>query len=640
MTASGITTTRLGLFGFFAILLLAWFCYLPALSGDFQLDDRSNLAGLASVEDAATATDFVFSGTAGPTGRPLALFTFVLQADQWEQGAEAFLRVNVLIHVLNAVLLAACLYLLTLAQGASRDRSVLIATLAAGCWVLMPLLATSSMLVVQRMLTLSATFTLIGLLGYLLARRHVEANPRPALIWMGVSLVLGTVLGMLSKETGILLPVYVLAIEATLLSAPKSISRRQWRILQGLFLGVPAAVILGYLAAKSAYPEWVIAWRGFSGWERLLTEAQLLWVYLKKALVGLPSTLGVYQPTPAVARGLLETPVFLSILTWVLVAGAAIRFRHRWPLFSFAVAWYIGGHLLESTVLSLELYFEHRNYLPIVGPVYAVFAALVLGSRRSRRVTIALAPLYLLLSAALLYQFASIMGQPSASSRYWANRYPDSVRAVTMMATYQLEEEGPLQTLTTLDQFVLRHPQHSYLRIQELNLRCLAMPDADHGEVVEQLRRDLPRAEFTRTAGTMLSQLFDTVSARDCNGVDTQTLLDIADSLLANPGYALVPDHVQFHYRLLAGIARQQGRIQEAITYLETAMAVQKSSELNMMMVTALGDAGEYDRARSFIDDAMAEAPLNPLRAFAWRRDLENLREYINELERYSELQE
>jgi tetratricopeptide (TPR) repeat protein len=166
------------------------------------------------------------------------------------------------------------------------------------------------------------------------------------------------------------------------------------------------------------------------------------------------------------------------------------------------------------------------------------------------------------------------------------------------------------------------------------------MPGAEHGVVVEELHRGLPTAEFTLTAGTMLSQLFDTVSAGTCNGIDTQTLVGIADRMLANPRYAAVPGYLQFHYRLLAGIARREDRLEEAIAHLEQAIAVQRSSELNMMMVTALGDSGEYDKARNYIEDAMRAAPRNPIRSLQWSRDLENLREYIDELERYSKLQE
>lgn len=639
MTGTGIPTTRLSLIGFIGILVIAWLCYRPALNGDFQLDDRSNLSGLAAIDDRQTAIDFIIAGEAGPTGRPLALATFALQADEWNQGARSFIAVNIAIHLLNAAILAAFLFQLSLLIGARRDQAAQIALLASGAWVLMPLVASSTLLVIQRMTTFSATFVLLGLFGYTMARGRVDEAPKQSLIWMGLSLVLGTLFGVLSKESGALLPAYVLAIEATLLQAPKSIPLRRWRVLQGIFLGVPVLAILGYLAMYSSYPEAAIAKRGFNGWERLLTESQLLWVYLKKALIGLPSELGVYQTPPHVARSLFEPATMLSVLAWIALMTVAVIYRHRWPLLSFAVAWFIAGHVLESTTLQLELYFEHRNYLPIVGPVFAAVAALVLALRQ-RWLSAAIVSLYLGVNALLLFQVASMSGNPSASSRYWAHEYPDSVRAVMTMATYQLAEEGPLQALKTIDEFVLRQPQHSYLRIQELNLRCLAMPAADHGLVLEQLHRDLPAAEFTLTTGRMLSQLFDTVVARQCNGIDVQTVLDIADSVYANPRYAAVTGYRQFHYRLLASVARQQGRQQDSIGYVQQAIAVQRSAELNMMMVTALGSAGEYEKAREYIGEALTRAPSNPIRAYRWRRDLHDLREYIDALERYSTLEE
>ncbi len=636
MTRDWFTPTRLSLFGFAIVLLLAWFCYRPALSGDFQLDDRANLSGLQHIEDASTLADFVLAGASGPSGRPLALLTFALQADAWDAGARPFLVANILIHLLNALLLASCLYCLTRAQDVDRDRSAMVAVLAAGIWVLMPLLATSSLAVIQRMTTLSATFVLLGLLGYLLARRRIEQAPSSALPWMSASLVIGTGLGLLAKETALLLPAYVLVLEVTVLRRPQALASRYWRGWQAVFLGLPCALVLAYLALRANYPEWTVARHGFTAWERLLSELPVLWLYLKKAFVGLPATLGIYQAPPGICRSLLEPVVLLSAVAWIAAFGAAVAYRRRWPLFALAVLWFLTGHILESTVLSLELYFEHRNYLPIVGPVYAVAFTAVLGRGLARRVALAITPLWLLGNAGFLYYFASLSGDPSASSRYWAMQYPDSVRAVTTMATYQLAEEGPVRALQTLDRFAGQQPRYGYLRIQELNLRCRIMPDADHRVVLQQLERLLPGVNFTFTAGRMLSQLFDSVVATNCRGVDPGTVAALAESLRGNPRYAQHPAYNQFHHKLLAGIARHSGDLEQTISELERAIGYGASSELNMLMVATLGSAGDFDAARTFIDAARSAAPLNPVRSIAWRRDLDILRDYIDELERYS----
>ena len=172
MTGARIPTTRLSLIGFTAILMIAWFCYRPALSGAFQLDDAANLAGLAYVEDTQTLLDFVLAGSNGPLGRPLAMLSFGLQAGDFESGPRAFMRTNVLIHIVNAALLLWFCYRLALARTVERNRAMLIGASAASLWVLLPLLATASLLVVQRMTTLSALFVLAGLGAYLVVLRH------------------------------------------------------------------------------------------------------------------------------------------------------------------------------------------------------------------------------------------------------------------------------------------------------------------------------------------------------------------------------------------------------------------------------------------------------------------------------------
>jgi hypothetical protein len=208
------------------------------------------------------------------------------------------------------------------------------------------------------------------------------------------------------------------------------------------------------------------------------------------------------------------------------------------------------------------------------------------------------------------------------------------------MAGYQLSEEGPLRALSTIENLVARAPQHGYLQTQVLNMRCLFLPDGDHGSVITAAREAFPNVDFTYTAGTMLSELFSTAIAGRCSAVDVSTVEELAQALYSNPKYAAVPGYEQFHFKLMAGIARQKGRTDLTLVNLEKAIAAQPSSELNMMMVTTLGGTGEFDRARGYIDTALAQAPLNPMWAWLWRSDLENLREYIDELERYSEEQQ
>ena len=399
-------TKRLPLLALAAALILAGIGYSASLGSNFQLDDQTNLGSLESVSDRTSTIDFVLGGTAGPLGRPLSLLTFALQADQWSQGPDAFLRVNIAIHLLNALLLAFFVRQLFIIRGDGQRPAALIGCAAASIWVTLPLIATATMLVVQRMTTLSAFFMLAGLVTYVAARALVVRAPRKGLLLMAISLTAASILAVLAKESGVLLPLFVLVMESTLLRRPESVSRTTWRNWTVVFLWLPALIVFAYLVSRYNYPDYMIQYRGFDAAERLLTQAQLLWVYLSKALLGLSGRLGIYQGDIEVVRSLWSPATLLAVTSWFVLAFGAVFWRRRFPLFALGVLWYLVGHLLESTVVPLELYFEHRNYLPIAGPIIALTALLILHSDQVRTVALRVIPLVVLVNAALLYSFA------------------------------------------------------------------------------------------------------------------------------------------------------------------------------------------------------------------------------------------
>ncbi len=69
---------------------------------------------------------------------------------------------------------------------------------------------------------------------------------------------------------------------------------------------------------------------------------------------------------------LWQPEAFFAALSISVALAAAVIYRSRVSVVSFGVLWYFGGHLIESTTVPLELYFEHRNYLPIMGPIFSL----------------------------------------------------------------------------------------------------------------------------------------------------------------------------------------------------------------------------------------------------------------------------
>lgn len=614
------------------LLLAGWFAYTPAISGGFFYDDRLHLADLETAQNSASASQYILSGSAGPLGRPLALASFVLQGDTVDSGAEPFLRVNVLLHLFNALVLGCFLAKLALAAGLERNRALFAALSATAIWLFMPLLASSTLIVIQRMTTLSATFVLLTLTGYLFARDRLEYRPRRALVEMSLWLSGGTLLAVLSKENGALLPTFILVLEATVLSRPRAVSGRVWRAWSVVFLFVPTAAILAYLASRVPYAEAMVLRRDFNAGERLLTEATILWQYLKLAFIPQAGAYGPFHDGYPIARSLGVTTL-LSLVSWLAIATAAFMRRRRYPLLSFAALWFLGGHLIESTVLPLELYFEHRNYLPIIGPVFALCAfAASLPTSKIRYAYVGVS-VYAVLQLTVLVSLTSLWGQPATAAHYWKERFPESIRANTTAATSTLMEGWPKRAIAELRQFGKDRPDAAYVRIQELNLSCIFLPEEDHGAVADAADAQLRSVDFTYTAGSMLSQLITTLSDTECRGVDYDTVRRLAGTLHSNPRYQNDPLYNQIHHQLLARMARLEGDLREAVRHIERAIEYYPMAGLNMMMITTLVEDGRFDAARTHIQDARRVAPWQPMKRQVWLSQLDNLENLVVEVE-------
>ena len=77
--------------------------------------------------------------------------------------------------------------------------------------------------------------------------------------------------------------------------------------------------------------------------------------------------MSLFHDDVVISQSLFE-PISTSLATLVLLGLAVIALyslRRQW-LVGFAIAWYLVGHSMESTLVGLELVFEHRNYIPSI----------------------------------------------------------------------------------------------------------------------------------------------------------------------------------------------------------------------------------------------------------------------------------
>ena len=615
------------------VLIVAWILYAPGLSGDFLLDDVPNLGDLRNVSDSSSMVQYSFSGDAGPTGRPLSLASFALQAGDWGGPARPFLVVNLLIHLLNGVLAWGFFLQLARALGVQRREAGLVALSAVSLWLFMPLLASSTLMVIQRMTTLAAFWMLLGLNAYLAVRSRLDTSPRNALAGMTAAIGAATLFAVLSKENGGLLPALVLVMEATLLRPPPALSERTWRAWSTVVLGLPTAAIVAFLLSRLPYAPATVAKWDFTAWERLLTQARVLWDYVGAAALPRVPAFGPFHDDYAVARSLLQPATLLAVTAWLALTGGAILLRRRFPLAAFCVLWFLAAHMVESTTLPLFLYFEHRNYVPMLGPVFALSAALFAIRGRLRRPARFLLPALAMLNGVILFGVTSTWGQPAVAAHAWSAASPDSAGAMSFFVQQQIRSGDARGAIASLRDFAAAHPDHAYLELPALTLSCRIQAGGDYGALVLKLKPRLRAMRYGQFVASQLDQFYAAARAGACEGLDEATARELAEAVFDNPRYRNVDAYASLHYQFLARLAFAAGDTESALAELERARRHGGGTELELRIVSVLVAEGNFAKARAELERAEGDLPRHPFRRIAARAMLSEMARYVEQAE-------
>ena len=610
-------------FAIWLLLLIGYALYLPGQQGVLHFDDEVNLRGLSQVKDGKTALIFIAANTADSFSRPIALASFLLNRGDWPVNPQGFLYINILIHLLNGALLAwFTLRLVRLVRPALAERAECIAISAAGLWLLLPLLASTSLIIVQRMASLCATFMLAGLLVYLIGLSW-EATGRviKGRLLQVVGIGLGTLLAVLSKENGALLPLYALILEATVLASVITISPwRRWRMM---LLALPPFALLTYLAIQLA--PTAFAFRDFTLIERLLTQPIILWDYLRLALLPRAAAFTPFHDDYPIAQSLLNPPtVALAILTWLIVLGLALWYRRRWPWLALAVLWYLGGHTLESSFLPLELYFEHRNYVPLMGLMLALAWLAWTANGIWQRVAPALLASYTLMLAVVLWQTTSLWGNPLIAGEIWVAHHQTSSRAQQFLAQRYWLNNNPDQAYQLLIRGAVKNPERIDLAMQALKLVCETGQTIKVKTDFERTVSRLANGRFSGAVLDTLSAMIDLQEQQRCLSLSDADMHHMLDGLLANPRYQTGVTLQHLHH-MKARLYRQQKDLDGTVRHLKAAFEAKPDVETAAIIVGTLLSAGLNDEALAYIAMVRNRVPANPVLRSKWIKLLDEL---------------
>lgn len=424
------------------VLLIA--TYWPGLHGGFFFDDIANIVENKSVHlktlDISSLKQITSGAEAGPLGRPVSVVSFALTHYFFGLDPFAFKAVNLAIHGFNGALVAILVFLIlqsiAIAKAESTPRNYWLALWVAVVWVVHPINTIPVLLAVQRMTLLSGTFSLMALVCHLKAL-PVEPSKSIQWGWLTAGWLLLWPLAVLSKETGLLVPLFALTIAFVQWRRSSALMRNRQLMWLSFVL---AALLLAFGIAIGSYLGWnwlsgAYSMRPFTLPERLMTEARVLWFYAAQTLLPDYEQFAIYHDDFRLSTTLSSPPTtWMAIASWGAVVMTIAHFRSAFPVACFAGAWFLMGHGLESTFLPLELVHEYRNYMPSIGLILGVgwmgMTALEKVKLDHAKVTTGLvAAVIIALCVVISWTRACQLGDPLVGLQIEAERHPLSARA-------------------------------------------------------------------------------------------------------------------------------------------------------------------------------------------------------------------
>jgi protein O-mannosyl-transferase len=421
------------------VLVLVGWVYWPGQLGPALLDDRSSVLVIGDLkQNPELAWDYVTGDGSGPLGRPVSMASFVLEKMFLEGGPAASKRVNILLHLVNGALVIWLFWLLFRHIAVPGYRWLALALGAA--WLLSPLYVSTVLYIVQRMAMLSSTFMLLACISFIYWRSRLSRGEF-SLALLGL-VVVNFCLAMLAKENAIVLIPTLLLLEA-LWFGFRDESGRIIRWLQLLTLGSIAVGGLALVVVLVVDYEGLAAAFGFRYFtldERLLTQARIVWDYVGQLYAPDVSAMGLYHDDVVVSKSLREpVSTLYAVLAWLFVVLllAVLMLRQWGRRLALGITWFLVGHSVESTVLPLELYFEHRNYFPGVGLFLlpgVVFALVVKQWPQTSKPLLVYLACFVIWLASLAGSQVQIWSNQSLLILNHLNAHPNSFRANADMA--------------------------------------------------------------------------------------------------------------------------------------------------------------------------------------------------------------
>ena len=263
-------------------------------------------------------------------------------------------------------------------------------------------------------------------------------------------------------------------------------------------------------------------------------------------------------------------------------------------LYGLAILFFFAGHLLESSFLPLELYFEHRNYLPAFFLFLPIAHLIVTQTPRYRLLPVG-ALLGIILFGFLTHQQALLWSDRTALILNWAAQNPTSMRAQRSVAIEWEQQGRPDLALRQLREASHLIPDDVELLLHRLVLECR------YATVTAQTLADadnlIRRSPYHFRAFNLSEALVNQVITSTCKGIGMkeahQLLVALADNPAARDNTAPLAQIYYLHGRLYV----HENKPQLALQAFQQAFQARSTPDIGMMTIALLASHKMYDEA-------------------------------------------
>lgn len=515
--------------------------------------------------------------------RPISQISLTLNYYYFNIEPAGWHAFNLAIHILSAIILFFLIHLTLTGQRFNIERrlSLVVALFTSLVWALHPIQTQTVTYVIQRMTSMSVMFYLAAFLAYVLGSR---SNKKwQSILGYTLCLVLW-LFSVGSKEISVTLPFALLLYEYFLGDGDNRSKRR----IKSLGLISLAFLLVGTVVLIQIWPRFASDFdgvRNFTLGERLLTEPRVFFYYISQITLPLSSKLNLEHDF--IISTSLTQPVttLISMIFFFILLGLSLFLLKKRTLYVFALFWFIGHLLIESTILPVEIAFDHRLYLPSVGLIAVAVPACLLNF--NKRLTWLLMLFFCFFLLIITYNRNELWRDPVALNRDIVLKSPEKTRAWVNLS-HALRESGDHNGAIAAAKKAIEAKHTTLVEFKAAAYLAL-------GRVLA------PQKKFqeARTALNKSLELYD----RNPKAWLTLGLLDIDEGKFdqAIRNLAVAAGVIPENYRVWGGLAAAAFY---ANRYDDAVIWARRSLELNPDDAVSLATLGNVSFARSHFGEA------------------------------------